>query len=46
MKKLWGKGGSNIGKIVTKTITGEKLSEHEKLHCVILEQKSFQLIRS
>ena len=30
MKKLWGKGGSNIGKIVTKTITGEKLSEHEK----------------
>ena len=30
MKKLWGKGGRNIEKIVTKTITGEKLSEHEK----------------
>ena len=29
-KKVWGKGGSNLGNIVTKKITGEPLSEHEK----------------
>ena len=29
-KKVWGKGGSNLGNIAIKTITGEPLSVHEK----------------
>lgn len=29
-KKVWGKGGSNIGSIIGKTLNGEELSEHQK----------------